>query len=76
MSFNIKNSSLQILAITLNSGKTVHLAPQEVSEPMEEIEIKGNAKLEKMKKSSLITIEEKKKKKGEEEKKPKGKNSK
>jgi len=64
MAFRIKNISHQLLVVTLNSGKTVHLAPAEVSEPMEEVEIKGNPKLEKMKKNSLVTVEEEKKKKG------------
>ena len=51
----------KMVCVTSNSGKTIHLAPQEVSEQMEEIEIKGNPKLEKMKKNSPVTVEEEKK---------------
>lgn len=60
MAFRTKNRSLQFLVVTFNSGNTVHLAPQEVSETMGEIEVKGNTRLEKMKKNSLITIHEEK----------------
>ena len=62
MAFRIKNTSHQLLVITLNSGKTVHIAPQDISESIEEIEKSGNPRLEKMKKNSLISIEEEKKK--------------
>ena len=71
--FRIKNRSPQFLVVTFNSGSTVHLAPQEVSDPMDEIEIKGNVRLQKMEKNLLVTIEEERKKKEKEMKPEKNK---
>lgn len=67
MDFQVKNKARFPLVITLNSGRTIHLAPKEVSESMDEIEIKRNQQLERMKEKSLIIIEEIKKKRGETE---------
>ena len=51
----------KMVCVTINSGKTIHLVPQQVSEQMEEIEIEGNQKLGKMKKNSPVTVEGEKK---------------
>lgn len=44
----LKNNSSYLSIVTLNSGKTVHLAPNEASAPMDDLEVSGNAKVEKL----------------------------
>lgn len=54
MAFRIKNISHQLLIVSLNSGKTVYLAPRESSHPIEELEISGNEKVAKLLKANLV----------------------
>ena len=56
MSVRITNTSRQALAVPLNSGNAVHLAPGETSDPIDEVETTGNPKIEKMSKSGLISV--------------------
>jgi hypothetical protein len=44
----LKNSSAYLTIVTLNSGKTVHLAPNEASAPVDDQEVSGNAKVKKL----------------------------
>lgn len=69
MTVTIKNKARQLLVVTFNSGKTVHLAPQETSKPIEELEIKNNLKIEKLKKNSFIDVVYEKERKIEKKKK-------
>ena len=54
MAFRIKNISHQVLLVSLNSGKTVYLAPGESSRPIEELEISGNEKVAELLKANLV----------------------
>jgi hypothetical protein len=44
----LKNCSRYLTIVTLNSGKTVHLAPNESSAPVDDLEVSGNVKVEKL----------------------------
>ncbi len=54
MSSTIKNLSKQLLIIPLNSGESIHLAPGETSRPIEDYEMKDNAKSQKLAKRGLM----------------------
>jgi hypothetical protein len=58
MSITITNLGRYLALCTLNSGRTLHLAPAEISEPIDPIEINGNAKIEKLKRAGIISIAE------------------
>ena len=53
---HIANRAKHLLIIPLNSGKTIYLAPDESSRPLEYFEISGNEKVEKLLKANLVTI--------------------
>jgi hypothetical protein len=42
------NRSKQLVILELKSGDTVHLAPNEVSGPIEDFEVKDNARINKL----------------------------
>lgn len=54
MAFRITNRAKHLLIIPLNSGKTVYLAPDESSSSIEDLEITGNEKVEKLVNTNLI----------------------
>jgi hypothetical protein len=60
MGWRIVNRTPQLLIVPLNSGKAVHLAPNETSPLLEHAEINGNAKVEKLLASKSITVVEEK----------------
>jgi hypothetical protein len=60
VSTRIKNTSNQILAIRLNSGKTIHLTPKERTGTINKIEIINNPVIEKLKTKNWISTVEKK----------------
>lgn len=51
----ITNRSKQLLIISLNSGDSLHLAPGEESDPVEDYQLDNNEKVEKLKSQNLIT---------------------
>ena len=55
MAIIITNISDQLTIVPFNSGKAVYVAPGESSSPIEELEINGNEKVEKLLKANLIT---------------------
>ncbi len=61
MATKVANKSRYLAIVTLNSGKTYHLAPGESSPPFDELELNGNRKITKLVNSgdlSLTTLEE------------------
>jgi|RhiMethySRZTD1v2_1073278.scaffolds.fasta_scaffold923024_2 hypothetical protein len=54
MSLMIKNKTRQLMTVTLNSGETLHLAPDEVSQPLSEIETANNAKIQRLSNEGMI----------------------
>jgi len=56
MRWRIVNRTPQLLIVPLNSGKAVHLAPNETSPLLEPAEINGNAKVDKLLASTSITL--------------------
>jgi hypothetical protein len=50
----IKNKTRQLMTVTLNSGETLHLAPDEVSQPLSEIETANNAKIQRLSNEGMI----------------------
>jgi len=56
MHWRIVNRTPQLLIVPLNSGKVVHLAPNETSPLLEHAEINGNAKVDKLLASTSITL--------------------
>lgn len=56
MGIILTNQAKQLLIISLNSGKTMHLPPGKSSESVDHLEINGNAKIAKLQDSGAITI--------------------
>lgn len=56
----IKNTSLQVLVIPLNSGRAIHLAPEEASELLSEEEVTNNPTVKKLTDKNWISLIEKK----------------
>lgn len=52
----ITNQTKQLLIIALNSGRTLHLSPGKSSEPVNHLEINGNAKIAKLLDSGAVAI--------------------
>lgn len=56
MLITITNLARHLALCTLNSGRTIHLAPAESSEPIDPMEINGNAKIEKLMRTGVVSI--------------------
>jgi hypothetical protein len=56
MRVTIRNLAGHLLICTLNSGRTIHLAPAEISEPLNALELSGNEKIDKLVRSRLVSI--------------------
>ena len=54
MSLMIKNKTRQLMTVTLNSGETLHLAPDEVSQPLSEIETANNVKIQRLSNEGMV----------------------
>ena len=52
----IVNQTKSLLIVTLNSGVTLHLAPGQSSEPVAEMEVSGNEKVEKLRRSGVVSV--------------------
>jgi hypothetical protein len=53
----ITNTSRGLLTLEFNSGETLHLAPRETSESIEDIEVVGNSVIERLRDQAAITVE-------------------
>lgn len=63
MPVTIENLTNRPVLLRLNSGQTLHLAPRTTSGEIREVEVKGNAKVQKLEGWRVITlhkVEEKK----------------
>lgn len=56
MSHLIENKAKHLIIIPLNSGKNLYLAPGESSCSIEDFEINGNQKIQKLLKINLIVL--------------------
>jgi len=56
MEILLRNRSPYLMLVTLNSGNTLHLAPTRASGPIDDIEINGNKKVDKLMKSGQISV--------------------
>lgn len=56
MDIKIRNQAKQLLLVPLSSRATLHLAPGEVSAPVNELEISRNDKVAKLVNRGLIKI--------------------
>jgi hypothetical protein len=52
----IRNQAKHLLICTLNSGRTIHLEPDEASEPVDHLEINGNQKIEALARAGLVSV--------------------
>jgi hypothetical protein len=52
----ITNQTPRLLICMLNSGRTIHLGPAQVSEPIQHLEINGNRKIEKLVRTGYVSI--------------------
>jgi hypothetical protein len=67
MEITLTNRSRYLAIVTLNSGRTLHLASSHVSDPIDDVEINGNAKVEKLVKAGEIALHHVEKKSSEHE---------
>jgi hypothetical protein len=63
----LTNRGRYLAIVTLNSGKTLHLAPGHVSGPIDDIEINGNRKIEKLVNAGELALNHVEKKSSEHE---------
>lgn len=52
----IVNQTKNLLIVTLNSGISLHLAPGQVTEPIDVMETAGNEKFEKLLRTGFIAV--------------------
>lgn len=57
MPFRLTNRAKHLLIVPLNSGESVHLAPGETSEAIEDYELQRNDKVDKLLTMNLISSE-------------------
>ena len=56
MQVALVNQTKSLLIVTLNSGTSLHMAPGQISEAVDYMEIAGNEKIEKLRKTGAIAI--------------------
>jgi len=56
MAMTLTNLDKTLLILALNSGNTLYLAPGESSAPVDDIELNGNRKAEKLAKNGLLKL--------------------
>ena len=57
MPVRIVNHFRSLLTISLNSGASIHLAPDEASSPIEKLEVDNNSSVEELLKRRWISME-------------------
>jgi hypothetical protein len=58
MSIQITNLSNRPIVLTLSSGNTLHLAPNATSPELQDVEVKNNDKIDKLRGQFVISIDE------------------
>lgn len=53
----VVNRSRNLVTVSLNSGESIHLAPDEVSQPIEALEIDNNPWVEELLKRRWLAVE-------------------
>ena len=53
----IKNLTNRPVILSLNSGRTLHLSPRTTSRELRDVEVKSNAKVEKLQKQRVISVD-------------------
>jgi hypothetical protein len=56
VNITIRNHAKHLLICTLNSGRTIHLAPAEISGWLAHLEISGNQKIDKLVRTGRVSI--------------------
>jgi hypothetical protein len=56
MPVTIENLTNRPVLLRFNSGQTLHLAPRKTSKEILDVEVKGNAKVEKLEGQHVITL--------------------
>lgn len=56
MPVKLTNQTKNLLVVTLNGGTSLHLAPGETSPPVDDIEVNGNDKIEKLRRRGQLTV--------------------
>jgi hypothetical protein len=52
----LENRSPYLMLVTLNSGRTLHLAPDEASSAIDDGEVNGNAKVDKLASAGQLAV--------------------
>jgi hypothetical protein len=58
MPVQLQNLTTRPVLLTLSTGETLRLSPGETSETLEDVEVRGSTKLEKLISRSVITMQE------------------
>ena len=56
MQVSLVNKTKSLLIVTLSGGTSLHLAPGQISKPVDYMEVAGNEKIEKLRKSGTLAI--------------------
>lgn len=62
MTIKIENRTERPLWLRLNSGQSLHLAPRQTSGELRDVEVKSNAKVQKLREQHVIVLHEEGKK--------------
>jgi hypothetical protein len=57
MPVRLRNRSFTLLTVELNSGDSVHLAPDETSRELDDIEVRDNPWIAKLERRAAVTVE-------------------
>ena len=57
MAASIKNLTPRLLYVSLNTGLTLRLSPRAASSGIDEVQVKGNAHIEKLLSRRMISVE-------------------
>lgn len=58
MPYTISNLSSRPIIVSLNSGRNLRLSPGRASEEIRDVELKDNAKVDKLKQQRVIAVEQ------------------
>jgi hypothetical protein len=56
MQVSLVNKTKNLLIVTLSGGTSLHLAPGQITEPVDYMDVAGNEKIEKLRKRGMLEI--------------------
>jgi hypothetical protein len=56
MPVEIRNASRGLVTVELNSGATIHLAPQESTGPVDDVEVEDNRWVDRLRDRGLVVV--------------------